>query len=80
MEIDLNAEDRELIERLVQQGRFASAEDVISVSLSLMQEEAEWKQYAQQRVDAGVEALTTNDFASEQEVDALFSKYRQHTA
>ncbi len=80
MEIQLTPEDQQLVDGLVAQGRFGSPAEVISASLTLMQSEAEWKKYAQARIDEGVAAAEQNDFASDAEVDALFAKYQRKSA
>jgi putative addiction module CopG family antidote len=80
MEIDLTTEDQQIIDGLLAQGRFASASEVIAASLTFMQAEAEWKKYAQQRIDAGVEAAERGDFASESDVDSLFAGYQRKSA
>ena len=80
MDIKLTPEQDQLVERLVSEGRFASPEDVVDASLALIQSQNEWRQYAQRRIDAGVEAFQFSDFAPEEEIDSLFAKYQRKSA
>jgi putative addiction module CopG family antidote len=80
VDIKLTEQDQELVESLIAQGRFASASDAVSASLTLLQDEPAWRSYAQQRIDAGVRAAQSDDFATDEEVDGLFAKYQRKSA
>jgi Arc/MetJ-type ribon-helix-helix transcriptional regulator len=75
MEIDLSQHDREIIASLIKQGRFESPVAAVSAGLSLIQDEESWRQYAQERLDAGAKAFAQNDFATDDQLDALFAEY-----
>ena len=80
MDIKLTPEQDQLVECLVAQGRFASPADVVDASLALIQAQTEWQQYAQRRIDAGVEAYQSGDYAPDEEIDSLFAKYQRKSA
>ena len=80
MEIKLTPEQDQIVESLIAQGRFSSPGDVVDASLALIQAQTEWHQYAQRRIDAGVQAFQSDDFAPEEEIDSLFAKYQRKTA
>jgi Arc/MetJ-type ribon-helix-helix transcriptional regulator len=80
MTIELKPEQEQLIGRLIENGRFSTAEEAITAGLDIIQAEEEWKTYAQRRIDAGVNAAAQDDFASEQAVDELFSRFERKSA
>ena len=59
MTIDLSPEDQQRAEALVASGRFSSISDALHAGLEAIQdaimEEDEWKEYAQDRIAAGME-------------------------
>ncbi len=80
MNIKLTPEQDQLVERLVAQGRFASPADVVDASLALIQAQTQWQQYAQKRIDAGVDAFKSGDFAPDEEINSVFAKYQRKSA
>lgn len=80
MEINLSAEDQRLVDDLVAKGKFGSTKEVISAGLSILREHTRWLEEVRRKIDDGMAAAIRGDFASEEEIDALFAKYTSTSA
>lgn len=54
MSVDLKPEDQKMAEALVASGRFDSVPDALHAGLEAIHEEDEWKEYARDRIAAGL--------------------------
>jgi putative addiction module CopG family antidote len=57
MSIDLKPEDQKKVDELVSSGRFESAADALHAGLEAIEEDDEWKDYARDRITAGLEDI-----------------------
>ena len=80
MSIELSSADQARLEQMVEIGRFETIEQAVHAGLEALFEDEQWREYAKNRIDAGIAAAANNDFASNQEVDALFARYERKLA
>lgn len=57
MSIDLKPKDQKKVDELVSSGRFDSAADALHAGLETIEEDDEWKDYARDRITAGLEDI-----------------------
>jgi putative addiction module CopG family antidote len=57
MGITLSPEDQQKAEALVASGRFSSISDALHAGLEAIDEDPEWKEYASDRIAAGLEDI-----------------------
>lgn len=83
MRIELDPEDLKGAEALVADGRFVSVQEAIGAGIHALMIEAQdlrWSPELQERIDAGIEAAGRQDFASEDAVNSLFTRFQQKSA
>lgn len=80
MTIDLSPEDQKHAEALVASGRFASIEEAIHAGLQAVDEPEEWKDYARDRIDAGLADIEAGRTKSAEEILAMLDSYSQRKA
>ena len=80
MNIDLKPEDQERLDALVASGRFNSKSDALHAGIEALQEDEEWKSYAQDRIEAGLADLEAGRVVPVEEVLEMLRAARQQKA
>lgn len=57
MSITLTPEDQQKVEALVASGRFSTISDALHAGLEAIEEDAEWQDYARDRISAGLDDI-----------------------
>jgi putative addiction module CopG family antidote len=57
MSIELSSEDREKVKAMVSSGRFSSESEALHAGVEALDEGNEWREYAQDRIAAGLEDI-----------------------
>jgi putative addiction module CopG family antidote len=57
MSITLSPEDQKKAEDLVASGRFPTVDDVVHAAIDALDEDADWQEYASDRISAGLEDI-----------------------
>ena len=79
MTVELHPDDQTLLEELVSSGRFPSATDAVHAALAALEEltEEDWKSYAGERIEAGLEDVRLGRTVPAEEVYAQL-RYAAH--
>ena len=77
MSVELSLEDQEKVKAMVSSGRFGSESEALHAGLEALDEGDEWKEYAQDRIAAGLEDVEAGRVRPAEEVLAMLRSYRQ---
>ncbi len=78
MNVRLTPQQEELVNRLVAEGRYLSASEVIREGLRLLAEEMEWRSEVRRKVATGMEQLRAGQVVDgEQAVDGVLGDLRK---
>ena len=80
MSVELNPEDLKIAEALVASGRFDSVPDAVHAGLEAIHEDEEWKDYARDRIAAGLEDIEAGRTVPMEEVLEMLRAARQQKA
>jgi putative addiction module CopG family antidote len=80
MSITLSPEDQQKAEALVASGRFQSLDAVVHAGIDALQEDAEWQEYASDRIAAGLEDIEAGRTRPAEDVLAMLQSYNQKKA
>jgi antitoxin ParD1/3/4 len=80
MSVELEEEDLKIAEALVASGRFDSVSQAVHAGLEAIHEEEEWKDYARDRIEAGLADIEAGRTKPLDEVLAMLNSYNQKQA
>jgi Arc/MetJ-type ribon-helix-helix transcriptional regulator len=75
--VELSAEDQEKVKAMVASGRFGSEAEALYAAFEALDEDDEWKEYAQDRIAAGLEDIEAGRVRPAEEVPAMLRSYHQ---
>lgn len=58
MSLKLSSEDQNRAEKLIDSGRFSSIEELLHAGLQALDDDEVWRQYAQARIERGINDIT----------------------
>jgi Arc/MetJ-type ribon-helix-helix transcriptional regulator len=80
MEINLNPEDRLLLDKLMTSGVFQSEEELIHRSLEALQQHEEWKLDLNKKIAEGLADIERDDLIEDVAIEELLNSYVRKSA